>query len=291
LKSRPLNRNLETLRKTRDLLTKAEVPSAAAEAEILVRHFAKLTRIELFAGPKTVSPRDAARIAAAARLRVKGKALQLILGEAPFDGHSFFVTKNVLIPRPETEGLVEEAERLVSALPAGVKSPQILDLGTGSGCIAVSLTLRKPACRMTALDVSAAALNVARKNARNKGLRDNIRFLKSDLFSALKNERFDLIVSNPPYIPSGEIWGLQPEVRSEPRLALSGGKDGLRTIEKILKDAPRFLRDGGTLLMEIGKGQSKTLAKKYSDSAAWLAPRFVKDLADVERVAVFEKKS
>jgi release factor glutamine methyltransferase len=291
LKSRPLDLNLQLLRRTRDRLQLAGLRSAAAEAETLVRHFGKLTRIELFAGQKSVTAQAAVRVEAAARQRVRGKALQVILGEAPFDNHSFWVNKHVLIPRPETEILVDEADRLLSGPLLERKTPQILDVGTGSGCIAVSLTLRRPACRMTALDVSAAALAVARKNIRIKGLGKKISVLKSDLFKALsKTARFDLIVSNPPYIPAAEIWGLQPEVRSEPRVALSGGADGLRVIEKILKQAPLHLKDDGFLLMEIGKGQSKALKKKYAADAVWSAPRFVKDLAGIERVAVFQKK-
>ncbi len=261
-------------------LKKAHVSSPRVEAEELLKHFGKMNRLDLFTGKKSVSAAARRQIAAALKKRVRGTPLQHLLGEWPFFGHSFYVSKDVLIPRPETEVL---AEAVLEAME-GKKTPKILDLCTGSGCLAVSLTISRPECRMTASDISQKALSVARKNCKRHKLGKKITFVRSDLFGAFRHagRKWDIIVSNPPYIPTAEIRTLSREVKHDPKLALDGGETGLDLIEKILHDAPHHLESGGTLLMEIGKGQSKILQKK------WPALNFVKDHSGVERVLILK---
>ena len=267
------------------------VPSALQEAEMLLRHFGRMNRMEFLMGDKLLSASTKNLIVNAVRTRLKGFAIQHLLKEADFYGRSFYVTPDVLIPRPETECLVEEALDVLKATPRASR-PQILDIGTGSGCIAISLTIEGVECRMTALDVSEKALKIARRNLDRHELGSKIRLLKSDIFSAFGKEKkafWDVIVSNPPYISSKEISGLPVEVQREPSLALDGGEKGLDIIDRILNEAPYFLKNGGWLLMEIAKGQSKLLAKKLAKNTHYKNIRFKKDLTGIERILIAQK--
>lgn len=178
--------------------------------------------------------------------------MQYILGETGFMGLTFRVAPGVLCPRPDTEILCEEALR---RLPAGMR---VLDIGTGSGALAVSIARLAPGSRVTAVDVSDTALAIAGENARLNGA--DVRFVKSDCFSTLAGERFDLIVSNPPYIDRQEMETLMPEVKREPALALYGGEDGLDFYRRISREAGAHLCDGGVLLFEIGWKQKDAVA-------------------------------
>lgn len=204
--------------------------------------------------------------------------LQYLLGTQSFFGREFQVDPNVLIPRPETELLCEQALYAVSALEA----PEALDLCTGSGAIAVTLKLERPDMHVSACDISDSALHLARRNALDNGA--DIAFYQGDLFEPLAGKRFDLIVSNPPYIESGECERLQPEVRSEPRLALDGGEDGLAFYRRILTDAPAYLKSGGVLALEIGQTQSLAIkalmAKRYHNV------RVLPDLSGLPRMVL-----
>ena len=197
----------------------------------------------------------------------------------------------VLIPRPETERLVEEALKVVDTHFKGME-PEILDLGTGSGCIAVSLTLERAHCRMTALDASPAALGIARKNIKRHGLSQKIRLVKSRFFGSFGTKRglWDMIVSNPPYVPTGAIPKLSKEVRNEPSLALDGGREGLDVLEAILTKAPGFLKPGGYLLMEIGDGQAGKFRKRWRWADEYESFRFEKDLNGIERILIAQKQ-
>jgi len=194
--------------------------------------------------------------------RARHEPLQYILGSTEFWSLEFRVTPDVLIPRPETELLVEEGIRFLRDHTGGL----VLDLCTGSGCVAVSIARELPEASVLATDVSAAALDIARENARSNDVAERIVFLEGDLFAALEGRgldaSFDLIVSNPPYIASSDVDVLQPEVSLyEPRSALDGGEDGLSFIRRIVEDAPRFLRPGGLLLVEIGNGQAEDVGR------------------------------
>ena len=229
--------------------------------------------------------------------RFNGEPIQYILGKAEFMGLEFKVNKDVFIPRPETEILVEAVINCVSplarsCLPAGrcpVCPLKILEIGTGSGCIAISLAkfLR---VNVTATDISNLALEVAKQNALLNNVEINL--LKSDLFMSceLGVGSSEIIVSNPPYIPSTDMKDLPLEVRNEPVFALDGGKDGIDIYRRIIKECPRYLKDYGYLIMEIGFGQCQTLKNIFKNSGKLEIIDIVRDYNNIERVIVAQKK-
>ncbi|MFA5142902.1 MAG: peptide chain release factor N(5)-glutamine methyltransferase [Candidatus Omnitrophota bacterium] len=215
--------------------------------------------------------------------------IQYIIGHTGFCGLDFTVDKDVLIPRPETELLVAETVGLVNrAASLPVKRLNILDLGTGSGCIAVSIVhgLTKAAidCKIVASDISVNALDVARLNAQRHGVSDKIKFVHSDLFGDI-HDKFDIIVSNPPYIAKFEFETLQKEVLKEPRIALDGGETGLAFYREIVRSAPRYLNPGGTVLFEIGFGQAGEIMKIMS-SGGFRVLGIKKDFNSIDRVVI-----
>jgi len=242
--------------------------------------------------------------------RKTGEPIQYITGETEFYGLPFRVTPDVLIPRPETEHLVEKAlelamlsDRFVTGhdfsraesrakqnralAPAGrsSKTPRILDIGTGSGAIAIALAHHLPNAQITALDISASALEIARENALRNAITDRIQFIQSDLLAAVAHQRFDLVVSNPPYVPITDRASLSIEVREhEPALALFAGDDGLDVIRRLIPAAFAVLEPGGFLLIEIGYGQSEAVAALMAD-AGFERIEFVPDLQGIPRVA------
>ena len=285
-----LKNNLKLLKSVERRLARRRVRSAAVEAEALLRHFGGVNRLDFFIGKKSLDCRAKKAVEGALRIRGSGTPLWYILKKAPFYGHDFFVSKDTLIPRPETELLVEEAIKILDTQTS--PRPHVLDIGTGSGCIAVSLTIARPHCKMTALDFSRSALTVARKNIRFKGLEKKIELIQSDLFSSLdgiSKGYWDLIVSNPPYIDSKDLRKLPREVRSEPRLALDGGVRGLAVIFRILAQAPAYLRKGGWMILEIGAGQARILKQKIERDGVLKHLRFVKDHAGIDRVLLGQK--
>jgi release factor glutamine methyltransferase len=214
--------------------------------------------------------------------------VQYIVGNQEFRGLEFEVTPDVLIPRPETEILVEEA---LSSLQAGTTI--LADVGTGSGCIAVTLALERLDARIFAIDISEPALEVARRNARRHGVEDRIRFLRGDLLaplaSLLQNETADCICSNPPYVAERDLFSLQREVRDwEPRLALRAGEDGLQVIERLVPQALRMLRPRGVLIMEIGYNQQKQVSGLFTEE--WQSLRIREDLSGIPRIVVAQKR-
>jgi release factor glutamine methyltransferase len=213
--------------------------------------------------------------------RQNGEPIQYITGETEFYGLPFRVTPDVLIPRPETEHLVEKALELAG----GFDRPRIVDVGVGSGAIAVALAYKLPEARMTALDISPAALEVASGNAERNGVLDRIRLLQSDLLTSVADERFEMVVSNPPYVPSTDRDSLSVEVREhEPALALFAGEDGLDIYRRLIPAAFAVLEAGGFLLMEIGYGQSVAVGAQLQE-AGFERIEFVPDLQGIPRVA------
>ena len=180
--------------------------------------------------------------------------LQYIIGKEKFFGLDFMVNEHVLIPRPETEVLVQVVLDTINDKRLTINAPRVLDLCTGSGCIAIALTKNAADCKIVASDISGDAIETAKENARLNGVFEKIIFTKSDLFCDIKG-RFDLIVSNPPYIARCEFETLQKEVLKEPLLALDGGRDGLDFYRRIFLEAPRYLKNGGYCVVEIGFGQ------------------------------------
>ena len=217
--------------------------------------------------------------------RAAGEPFQYIAGRQEFYGLEFEVGPDVLIPRPETELLVEEALKLLK----GTDAPLLCDVGTGSGCIAVTLLHERGDARGLALDVSSAALAVAARNAARHGVDERLRLLVSDCFEALRGggheeTRFDLVASNPPYVAGSEMEGLQKEVRDhEPRIALTPGGDGLAVIRRLVARAPEFLKPGGHLLLEIGFGQHERVASLVNP-AVWTLLGIRPDLQGIPRV-------
>ena len=214
--------------------------------------------------------------------------LQHILGEAWFRGLPFTVDEDVLIPRPDTETLVEAVLREAKTFPA---PPSLLDLCTGSGAVAVALAVEGDFSSVTASDISHEAVNIARENAAKNGVEEKILFAEGDLFRAktkseksLSRRSYDIICANPPYVPTAEIEELEPEVRDhDPLLALDGGADGLDFYRRLAKDAPAHLNEGGKILLEIGCGQGADVIRIFAE-AGWREGRVEQDLSGRDRV-------
>jgi release factor glutamine methyltransferase len=268
------------------------VPEARRDAEVLLGHVLGRDRAWLVAHyPDAVDDRIVHTYDTIVDRRAAREPVQYIVGTQEFWGLTFTITPSVLIPRPETELVVEAA---LAALQGSVM-PVIVDLCTGSGCIAVCLAREHPKSRLFALDRSEAALAVARENARRNGTAARIRFLVGDLFDPLGEldlgGRVDAITANPPYVRSDELASLQPEVRDfEPGMALIAGPRGTEIAERIIIGAPAYLRSGGTLIMEMGIGQADALRFAAADAGAYGAIEVLKDLAGIERVMVAQRK-
>lgn len=273
------------LEKADKYLVERGVPEARANAEFLMAEMLGVGRLTAVTqGDRTLSVKETHQFWTWVKERGKRRPLAYILGHQPFLGIKIKVNKDSLVPRPETEELVLECERLAKATKA--PAPKILEIGTGTGCIAVALAQLLPAATVFATDLSTQALELAQKNAIDHHVGNRIRFVKENLFSDKQGLRgwADLMVSNPPYIPTGEIDKLEPEVLKEPRMALDGGKDGLDAIRAIVAMAPKMLRPGGYLAMEIGSKQGPAVAKLYA-AAGLQGVVIKKDAQGLERFA------
>jgi release factor glutamine methyltransferase len=217
--------------------------------------------------------------------RAGGEPLQYLTGHQEFFKLDFEVSPDVLIPRPETELIVEMALEFCRNDPA----PSIADIGTGSGCIAISVLYELPEARAIATDVSPAALRLAQRNAQRHGVDARLRLVTSDCFSALTDLKFSLILSNPPYVSGDELRQVPREVRFEPREALEAGSDGLGVITRLLVEAPRRLDPGGHLIFEIGFGQSDAV-EQLIDSRVWKLLEIRRDLQGIPRTFVLQGK-
>lgn len=249
----------------------------ALESRILLGHALGLSRIQLITqSERVLTDEEAQQVTALVRRRLVGEPIAYITGVREFYGLDFRVTPDVLIPRPETELLVE------LALPRLQENGSVLDLGTGSGAIAVAVAHARPDAQITAVDASAAALAVAEGNADRHGAR--VRFLQSDWYAALDRESFDVIVSNPPYITAGDPHLSQGDLRFEPADALTDHADGLSALRAIVEGATRRLASGGWLLMEHGYDQSAAV-RGLLDSAGFAEVQSWTDLAGIERVS------
>ena len=253
------------------------------DTEILLAHARGCRRIELYTHfDETVSESERTVMRELVRRRANAEPVAYLVGYREFFGLNFRVTPDVLIPRPDTETLVVELLEICKS----IAEPRILDVGTGSGCIAVASGVNLPAARITAIDVSPAALVVARQNAADHGVTERIQFLEGDLFPALAAEdSFDVIASNPPYVGSGELETLAPDVRKhEPALALSAGPDGLAVISRLIAESPAYLAPGGHLLLEISPEQEPEVRSRMEGSNAYKFVRSAKDMSGSVRV-------
>ena len=256
-----------------------------------------MTRAELLPGAGVANSRRTRRRSSrtSLRRRLAREPVAYILGHRAFRTIDLEVTPDVLIPRPETETLVEVALEALRAIPiAGPDledEPLALDVGTGSGCVALALAAEDPFVRLVATDVEPGALAVARGNAARLGLARRVEFVLSDLFADVGERPFDLIVSNPPYIPADEYVALERNVRDhEPRRALYGGVDGLDVYRRLVPGAALLLRPGGTLALEVGAGQADAVAGIMEAAGAYETPAIRDDLAGIPRVVYARRR-
>lgn len=273
----------DALKKAADILENAGVADPRREAASLLALALDKPNTFLIAHPEhELTDAEKIRFESFTARREKREPFQYIAGRQEFYGLDFEVTPAVLIPRPETEILVEQAIRELSKL-SKLSKLSFLEIGVGSGCISVSILASVPTATAVATDISPEALAVARRNAERNGVADRLVLKQGDLFAGV-SEKFHMIVSNPPYIPDADLARLQPEVRDyEPHNALFSGTDGLRIISRIINEAPEHLISGGLLLMEIGFGQAKKLGA-YFDPSIWHEPEFLWDLQDIKRI-------
>ena len=268
------------------------IESPRADAEILLAHTLGSERITLYAHhDQPLNPDELRRFKAFIKRRAAREPVAYIVGRKGFWSLELAVTPDVLIPRPETECLVERA---LEFLPrdAAAGTLRVLELGTGSGAIVLALAQERPTHRFYALDRSTAALVVARRNARRAGLQGRVHFWAANWCDAFRPgpPLFDLIVSNPPYVRAADIAGLQPEIgRFEPPRALDGGPDGLRELGRIIRQAPPFLNAGGRLLLEIGWDQAKALRVLAADCGPYREATVFQDYSGLDRVLQLKK--
>ena len=278
----------EIVREAAQLLEDAGVSDARREAGSLLSFILGKDRTFLISHAEDeVDESSLVRLREFVERRASGEPLQYITGVQDFYGREFQVTPDVLIPRPETELLVEAALQIVGDNHA---APFICDVGTGSGCIAVTLLCELVNARAVLIDKSPAALEIAKLNAQSQSVADRARFVISDCFDAIDpgEHKFDLIVSNPPYVRAAALAGLQREVRDhEPLLALSPGEDGLSIIRLLIEDAPAFIKPNGHMLMEIGFDQGEAV-ERLIDSSAWSLREIRPDLQGIPRIVVLQ---
>ncbi len=279
----------ETLKDASEHLRLASVPNDMLDAQSLLAEALGRDRTYLIINFNERVPEDALlKFQSMIHRRAAGEPLQYITGRQAFFGLDFEVTPDVLIPRPETELIVEETIRLVQQSDIGV--PVIIDVGAGSGCISVALARELGDARVIASDLSLAALRVARRNAARHGLEDQVSFVASDLLGSFAEENFaDFILSNPPYVSEMEMPTLQREARDwEPRMALTDSNDGLSLYRRLLKEASSRLKSGGYLMCEMGYTQSEKISSMV-DRATWAETRILDDLQGIPRTIVLRK--
>jgi len=263
------------------------------EAELVFTEALNCSRMDLYL--KKDLPLDkekSLRISSILKRRLNAEPIQYILGETEFMGLEFKVAEDVFIPRPETEILVETViEKAHELMSLGAGELNIIEIGTGSGCIAVSLAKFISQAHIIATDISPEALNIARENAKTHNVENRIKFLKSDLFDsfAICDKRYAICVSNPPYIPTAEICQLAPEVRHEPCIALDGGCDGLSFYRRLAKSSGRFLRKESLLITEIGFNQLKEVKNIFQNFKEFKIQKVIKDYCNIDRVVVAKR--
>ena len=271
---------LETLTSGADYLAKRGVEDARLNMEHLLAHVLQCRRLDLYLRfNETLQEQDLVPLRGLLKRRGEGEPLQHLLGTVEFHGHEFVSDHRALIPRPETEHLVG---MLTTKMFKTNPPRSVLDVGTGTGCIGLSLAKAWPDADVTLIDVSEDALELARLNAARLQLPSSkVRFLRSDLFEKVTGE-FDLIVANLPYIPSGEIPGLSREVRRDPLNALDGGDDGLQIIQRLLVEAPSHLTDVGAIALELHHDQADTVSNRLTQ-LGYKSVESASDLAEIER--------
>jgi release factor glutamine methyltransferase len=276
---------LEAIQKSTDFLAKKSVESPRLQTELLLAHLLQMPRMKLYLNfdrPLTTAETD--RLRDVIKRRSLREPLQHITGSMSFCGYEMKVNRHVLVPRPETELLAECGWNFLGGRTGFAPA---LDFGTGSGCLAIVLAAKCPAAQITAVDISEESLALARINAGHNQVADRIQFLAGDGFAAVpENATFDLIISNPPYIPTEEIPTLQPEVRDfDPRAALDGGANGLKFYELLAGHAAGWLRPGGKMMMEFGDGQAPAIRALF-ESEKWIVEAVKEDYSQRARILI-----
>jgi release factor glutamine methyltransferase len=281
------------LASAQQMLAHAGVANAAQEARWLLAYALEMKHHELASrSEQSVTVEQLARVMSVVRRRELREPLQYIFGSQEFCGLEFTVTRAVLIPRPETELLIQETLREGGFAEGAV----LVDVGTGSGCVAVTLATIFSGMRIFALDCSPDALSIAKENAERHGAGDKIIWLEGDLLDPLRDRSVagavDAIISNPPYIAEGDWAGLQPEVRDyEPRRALLAGSQGIEFHERLIHESKEFLSPGGLLVMELGQGQAPLVRRMAEAAGGYTGIQTVKDEAGIERVLIARRMS
>lgn len=273
---------LEAIQKSADFLAKRDVESPRLQAELLLAHRLKMPRMKLYLNfDRALSTEDTDTYREWIKRRSQREPLQHIIGSTSFCGFEIAVNRHALVPRPETEMLAELGWTFLGTLDA----PSALDVGTGTGCIAIALAAKCPNVKICATDISPDALALAKENAAKNNVR--IEFLQGDGFAALPPDaRFDLIISNPPYIPTAEIETLQPEVRDfDPREALDGGVDGLDFYRMFAVQAQRLLEPNGKIMLEFGDGQAPAIRKIF-ENEKWIVEAVKDDYSQRARILI-----
>ena len=284
----------DLLKVTADYLKEKEVDSPRLTAEILLSHQLNTDRVNLYMNfDKPLTEKELSGYRSLIKRRLRHEPIQYITGSQEFWSLDFMVDPQVIIPRPESELLVEQAVKRIGAnFTPQNQSPKILDLGTGSGALAISVAKEVPQARIWATDLSAAALSLARSNAEKHGVSERIQFMRGDLWDPIINLdiTFDIIISNPPYITSEEYNNLPPEVRDyEPRLALDGHEGGMYFIEKIIRGGLDYLSPGGWLIMEMSPDQTEKALLLIEQINGYGEKTRIKDYSHTYRVVMAQK--
>jgi release factor glutamine methyltransferase len=273
---------LEAIQKSADFLAKHSVESPRLQAELLLAHRLKMPRMKLYLNfDRALSAEDTDMYREWIKRRSQREPLQHIIGSTLFCGYEITVNRHALVPRPETEILAESGWTFLAIRD----SASALDVGTGTGCIAIALAAKCPNAKIFASDISREALALAKENAAKSNVR--IEFLQGDGFAAVPPDmRFDLIISNPPYIPTAEIETLQPEVRDfDPRQALDGGADGLGFYRRFAAEAKNFLKSDGKIMLEFGDGQAPAIREIF-ENEKWIVEAVKDDYSQRARILI-----
>jgi release factor glutamine methyltransferase len=277
---------LEVIQRSSEFLARKGVESPRLQIELLLAHVLQMPRMKLYLNfERPLSEPEIERLRGLVKRRGEREPLQHIVGTTCFCGLELEVNGDVLIPRPETELLAEQATAFLSSLNPAPAT--VLDFGTGSGCLAITVAVKQPQAMVHALDVSEPALEVARRNAARHRVAERIQFHLGDGLAALPaGLSFDLLMANPPYIPGAEIATLEPEVRDhDPRLALEGGTDGLDCYRMLASGAAGWLKRGAKLMLELGDGQSAAVSGLL-DQQGWVVEVVQKDYSGRERILI-----
>ena len=273
----------ELLRQAIIMLKNENIEAPKNKARMLLQTTLKKSKEYLMIyDTKEITPKEREEYIKNVKRLIMGEPLQYITGKQEFMKLNFLVTKDVLIPRQDTEILVQE----VIEKTKNLQNPIILDLCTGSGAIAVSLAKYVNNTKIYAVDISPKALEIAKKNAELNGVKNNIEFIESNLFTKIKDQKFDIIVSNPPYIETKNLRLLPKDVQNEPQIALDGGKDGLDFYKKILENAYKYLNKHGYICLEIGYNQNRSVLQILENQKKYINAYSKKDLCENDRIVV-----